>query len=34
MTLDFYLFAGLLYLLVNLGIEQAGKALERRVTVR
>jgi polar amino acid transport system permease protein len=34
MTLDFYLFAGLLYLLVNLGIEQAGKALERRVAVR
>jgi polar amino acid transport system permease protein len=34
MTLDFYLFAGLLYLLVNLGIEQAGKALERHVTVR
>ena len=34
MTLDFYLFAGLLYLLVNLGIEQAGKAVERRVAIR
>jgi polar amino acid transport system permease protein len=34
MTLDFYLFAGLLYLLVNLGIEQAGKAIERRVALR
>jgi polar amino acid transport system permease protein len=34
MTLDFYLFAGLLYLLVNLGIEQAGKAVERRVALR
>lgn len=31
MTLDFYLFVGLLYLLVNFGIERLGKAAERRV---
>jgi polar amino acid transport system permease protein len=31
LTLDFYLLAGLLYLLVNYGIERLGKAVERRV---
>jgi polar amino acid transport system permease protein len=31
LTLDFYLVAGLLYLLVNYGIERLGKAVERRV---
>lgn len=31
LTLDFYLVAGLLYLIVNYGIELAGKAVERRV---
>lgn len=31
LTLDFYLFAGLLYLIVNFGIERLGKAVERRV---
>lgn len=34
MTLQFYLFAGALYLVVNFAIEQAGKALERRVAFR
>ncbi len=32
MTLDFYLFAGLVYFLVNLAIERLGKAAERRLT--
>lgn len=31
LTLQFYLLAGLLYLAINFSIEQAGKALERRV---
>jgi polar amino acid transport system permease protein len=31
LTLDFYLVAGLLYLLVNYGIERLGKAVERRI---
>ena len=31
LTLDFYLVAGLLYLIVNFGIERLGKAVERRV---
>jgi polar amino acid transport system permease protein len=31
LTLDFYLVAGLLYLIVNYGIERLGKAVERRV---
>ena len=32
LTLDFYLVAGLLYLIVNYGIERFGKTIERRVT--
>ena len=32
LTLDFYLVAGLLYLIVNYGIERLGKTIERRVT--
>lgn len=32
LTLDFYLVAGFLYLVVNYGIEQLGKAVERRAT--
>ena len=32
LTLDFYVFAGLLYLAVNYGIERLGKTIERRVT--
>lgn len=31
LTLDFYLVAGLLYLIVNYGIERLGKSIERRV---
>jgi polar amino acid transport system permease protein len=31
LTLDFYLVAGLLYLIANYGIERLGKAVERRV---
>jgi polar amino acid transport system permease protein len=31
LTLDFYLVAGLLYLLMNYGIERLGKAVERRI---
>jgi polar amino acid transport system permease protein len=31
LTLDFYLVAGLLYLILNYGIERLGKAVERRV---
>jgi polar amino acid transport system permease protein len=34
MTLPFYLFAGLIYLLVNFVIEQLGRAAERRVSFR
>ena len=34
MTLQFYLLAGALYLVINFAIEQAGKALERRVAFR
>lgn len=34
MTMQFYLFAGLLYLIVNFGIERLGKAVERRVAFR
>jgi polar amino acid transport system permease protein len=34
MTMQFYVFAGLLYLVVNIGLEQIGKLLERRVAVR
>ncbi|RYB03973.1 amino acid ABC transporter permease [Lichenibacterium ramalinae] len=34
MTLQFYLLVGALYLVVNFAIEQAGKALERRVAFR
>lgn len=31
MTLDFYLFAGLVFFLINLAIERLGKAAERRL---
>jgi polar amino acid transport system permease protein len=31
MTLDFYVWAGLIYLVVNFGIEMLGKTIERRV---
>lgn len=34
MTLDFYLFAGFLYLAANFGIEQLGKSVERRIAHR
>ena len=34
LTLQFYLLAGALYLAINFVIEQAGKALERRVAFR
>jgi polar amino acid transport system permease protein len=34
LTLQFYLLAGGLYLVINFAIEQAGKALERRVAYR
>ena len=34
LTLQFYLLAGALYLGINFAIEQAGKALERRVAFR
>ena len=34
LTLQFYLLAGALYLVINFAIEQAGKALERRVAFR
>ena len=34
MTMQFYLFAGLLYLIVNFGIERLGNAVERRVAFR
>jgi polar amino acid transport system permease protein len=34
LTLQFYLLAGALYLAINFAIEQAGKALERRVAFR
>ena len=34
LTLQFYLLAGALYLAINVAIEQAGKALERRVAFR
>ncbi len=34
LTLQFYLLAGVLYLVINFAIEQAGKALERRVAFR
>jgi polar amino acid transport system permease protein len=34
MTMEFYVFAGLLYLLVNIGLEQIGRTVESRVTMR
>jgi polar amino acid transport system permease protein len=34
LTLQFYLLTGALYLAINFAIEQAGKALERRVAFR
>ena len=34
MTLQFYLFAGCLYFVVNFAIERLGKAVERRVAFR
>ena len=33
LTLEFYLFAGLLYFLINFGIERAGRYVERRVAL-
>lgn len=33
MSLQFYFFAGLLYFLINFGIERVGRYLERRFTV-
>jgi polar amino acid transport system permease protein len=34
MTMQFYVFAGVLYLIVNIGLERIGKSLERRVALR
>jgi polar amino acid transport system permease protein len=34
MTMQFYVFAGALYLIVNIGLERIGKSIERRVAVR
>jgi polar amino acid transport system permease protein len=34
MTMQFYVFAGVLYLIVNIGLERIGKSIERRVAVR
>jgi polar amino acid transport system permease protein len=34
MTLEFYLLAGVLYFIVNFGIERVGKRAERRFAVR
>lgn len=33
LTLEFYLFAGLLFFLINFGIERAGRYVERRVAL-
>ena len=33
LSLEFYFFAGLLYFLINLGIERAGRYVERRVAL-
>ncbi|SCZ38387.1 polar amino acid transport system permease protein, partial [Pseudomonas oryzihabitans] len=33
MTLQFYLFAGLLFFLINFAIERLGRYLEKRVTL-
>lgn len=34
MTIEFYFFAGILYLLANISLDQLGKAVERRVQGR
>jgi polar amino acid transport system permease protein len=34
MTMQFYVFAGVLYLIVNIGLERIGKSIENRVAVR
>lgn len=34
LTLEFYLFAGLVYFVINFSIEQAGRYIERRIAVR
>jgi len=34
MTMQFYVFAGVLYLIVNIGLERIGKSIERRVALR
>jgi polar amino acid transport system permease protein len=34
MTMQFYVFAGVLYLVVNIGLERIGKSIEHRVAVR
>lgn len=34
MSMQFYLFAGAIYLILNFGIERFGKAIERRVAFR
>lgn len=34
MTMQFYVFAGVLYLIVNIGLERIGKSIEHRVAVR
>jgi polar amino acid transport system permease protein len=34
MTIEFYVFAGAIYLVVNIGLEQLGKSVERRLGAR
>lgn len=34
MTMEFYVFAGVLYLILNIGLEQIGKSVERRLGAR
>ena len=34
MSMQFYLFAGAIYLILNFAIERFGKAIERRVAFR
>jgi polar amino acid transport system permease protein len=33
LTMEFYLLAGLLFFLINFGIERAGRYVERRVAL-
>jgi polar amino acid transport system permease protein len=33
MSLEFYFFAGLIYFLIDYGIERVGKLVERRVAL-